>query len=47
MNKITLHKREGMVRLVLAKSKNATHAEHRELVEKSYIIEDYSEEEAQ
>ena len=47
MNKITLHKREGMVRLVLAKSKNETHKEHREKVEKDYIIEDYSEEEAQ
>ena len=47
MNKITLHKREGMVRLVLAKNKKATHAEHRERVEKNYIIEDYSEQEAQ
>ena len=47
MNKITLRKREGMVRLVLAKSKNTTHADHREEVEKGYIIEDYSEEEAQ
>ena len=47
MNKITLHKREGMVRLVLAKSKNETHVAHREKVEKAYIIEDYSEEEAQ